>query len=587
MPSLDVANLPQIPAVKWADIQKYMDGWKPSTGQGDSWSEGDPLPQPVNIPGLGLVTFQDAGGKLEAAVLDPASRTMKVLSPDSEGGVAARDVAYGKNETVFSSMAKTVAPMAAVIGGGALLGGAFPSIYGGVGAGAAGGGSAAGGGGIGLGGAMEGSEIVGNLIGSGQLTGAGALEAAGLGGAGAAGAGSGLGGTLTAAAGAGGAVLPGAAGTAGATGAGAGAGAGTGAGAGVGTSAGTIASGVGAGSTLLGGAKDIAKTIGAAVGGSVLLDTLTKDQEIKVTDTKTTSPLSQEEKDLIDLNKQLAQKQLTAIDQASAYQKQLTDFALAELERQKKNSDAYDLINTPEKIAADAERQRQIDTLQLQSAQQEADRAAKLGPIQEELLQMELDQLRQGGKATPEQLATIKAAADAGIAAGNFDIDAATQRGIGLISDELANSRGLRLSDSPMSSEAALLAREGLIQKGSLEKNLRSGEATAALDYPLAVQQVQTAGITGQQSLATAATQFQDQLRQQAYSNRLALTGQTQSGGIGLSSIGSGNSALNALTQARLSNSSNTTTQSKGIGLGEIGSLIQGLGTSYLAFNKG
>lgn len=328
-----------------------------------------------------------------------------------------------------------------------------------------------------------------------------------------------------------------------------------------------------------------------AAGGGALLSALTGGKGLSGGSTSTTNttsipPMTQEEKDLIDLNKQLAQKQLASIDQASAYQKQYADLALATLQQQQKASDAYNLVNTPEKIAADAELQRQINTLQLTSAQQAADRAAKLGPVQQELLQLQLDQLRQGGRATPEQLAAIKAAADAGIASGNFDIDAATQRGIGLIADQLANSRGLRLTDSPMSSEAALLAREGVIQKGSLEKNLRAGQATAALNYPLAVQQVQTAGIQGQQSIADAAANFQAQLQQQAYNNRLALTGSASTGGIGLAGIGSGTGALSALTQAQINSGSTTSNVNKGIGLSDIGNLVQGLGSGYLAYSK-
>ena len=153
---------------------------------------------------------------------------------------------------------------------------------------------------------------------------------------------------------------------------------------------------------------------------------------------------------------------------------------------------------------------------------------------------MQLDALRSGGAATPEQLARIKAATEAGITAGTGDIDAQTARGIGMIADELANSRGLRLSDSPISSEAALLAREGEIQKGSLTKNLRAAEASSALNYPLAAQQIFGAQNTAQQGILQSAQQFQQQLREQAFRNRLALTGPATTGGIGLASIGSG-----------------------------------------------
>lgn len=188
------------------------------------------------------------------------------------------------------------------------------------------------------------------------------------------------------------------------------------------------------------------------------------------------------------------------------------------------------------------------------------DRANRMGPVQDQLLQMQLDQLKSGGAATPEQQQRIKEATDAAIAAGNTDIDASTQRGIGLISDELANSRGLRLSDSPMSSEAALLAREGVIQKGSLEKNLRASQAASTLNYPLAVQSL-TSGINlAQQGVGSAAQQFQAQLRQQAAQNRMQLFGQSAGSGIGLANVGNGagSSALSSLSGVRSQNQTKT-----------------------------
>ena len=323
--------------------------------------------------------------------------------------------------------------------------------------------------------------------------------------------------------------------------------------------------GVGFNLPTLAAAGAVATGLGALLGGK-------GGGSGSTTVTNSTPPMSAEERELINLNSQLAQRQLGAIDQLAPFQRELLDAAMADTRRISANNAAYDAAFPPE--------------LQAQMARAEADRVARLGPVQDELLQIQLAQLRQGGRATPEQLESIKAATDASIAAGSGDIDDATGRGIGLIADELANSRGLRLSDSPISSEAALLSREGMIQKGSLTRNLRAGQATAALNYPLAVQQVQTAGAQGQQSIADAAQAFQANLRQQAYQNRLALTGQAQSGGIGLAGIGSGSSALNALTTSRMAGGSTTTNTSRGIGLSDIGGLAQGLGTAYLAYNR-
>lgn len=262
------------------------------------------------------------------------------------------------------------------------------------------------------------------------------------------------------------------------------------------------------------------------------------------------APKTAEEIELDKINLELARKQLANVDQLAPFQEELISSAIKNLNQQNALDDAITGAVTPEQQAA--------------AFKAEFERSQRLGPIQDELLQLQLNDLRRGGAATPEQEARIKAAADAGIEAGSADIDASTGRGIGLIADELANSRGLRLSDSPISGEAALLAREGEIQKGSLVRNLRAGEAAARLNFPLAAQQIQSGINLNQQQLATSANQFQADLRQRAFQNRLALTGQTAQSGIGLSSI-SGGGIRNDQP------SSSTTNFKKGIGLGEIG----------------
>jgi len=232
---------------------------------------------------------------------------------------------------------------------------------------------------------------------------------------------------------------------------------------------------------------------------------------------------SAEEREFTALQSELARKQLANIEQLQPFQKELLDLTLADLRRSGAESAAMNVAITPEQRAT--------------AAKSEFERSQRLGPIQDELLQLQLDQLRRGGAATPEQLALIKEATGRGIEAGSADIDLSTKRGIGLIADELANSRGLRLTDSPIMNEAGFLARSGEDQKASLIKNLRAAEAQAALNYPLAVQNVQGGINLNQQSVAQNAQQFQAQLRQQAFQNRLALTGQTAQTGIGLSSI--------------------------------------------------
>lgn len=240
----------------------------------------------------------------------------------------------------------------------------------------------------------------------------------------------------------------------------------------------------------------------------------------------TTPAPSAEEQELIRLNTQLAQRQLQNIDQLQPFQKELIELSLADLRRQGASSSALDAAISPEDQAS--------------FAKEEFERARKLGPVQDQILEQQLANMR--GELTPGQ----QTAVDAQIAAGYGDIDRATGEGIGLIADELANSRGLRLSDTPILREATMLADSGLQQKASLSKNIR---ASALTQMP----QV-SAGIgMGQQNLASQTQAFQAELRQRAFQNRLALTGQTSSSGIGLATVGSGAgaSALSSLAGNR------------------------------------
>jgi hypothetical protein len=274
------------------------------------------------------------------------------------------------------------------------------------------------------------------------------------------------------------------------------------------------------------------------------------------TTVQTTAPTSDAENQLIQLQTQLAQQQLGAIKSQQPLNDQLIASAQSGITRNDAYQKALDAAISPEDQAA-------AQAAQFKQAQE-------LGPIQTQLAQMQLDALKQGGRATDQQKADIQSATDAAITAGTGDIDTQTKRGISMISDELANSRGLRLSDAPIGSEAALLERAAGDQKSSLINNLRANQASATLNYPLAVTGM-TSGINlSQQNSNQAFTNFQDQLRQQAQTNRLALTGPAISNGLGLSSIGGGNGALSALDSSR-----GRTSDSSGYNGGQV---IQGLG---------
>ena len=271
----------------------------------------------------------------------------------------------------------------------------------------------------------------------------------------------------------------------------------------------------------------------------------------------TTPPPSAEETELIRISTELSKRQLQNIDQLQPFQKELIELSLADLRRQGAASSAMDAAVSPEDQAA--------------FAKEEFERARKLGPVQDQILEQQLANMR--GELTPGQ----QTAVDAQIEAGYGDIDRATGEGIGLIADEIANSRGLRLTDTPILREATLLSERGLAEKSSLAKNIR---ASALTQMP----QVSSGIGLGQQTLASQTQAFQAELRNRASLNRMALTGNTMSSGIGLASAGggAGPAALSALAANR---SGTTHSRARGFNpqqyLSGWGSFMQGIGSLY------
>ncbi len=349
-------------------------------------------------------------------------------------------------------------------------------------------------------------------------------------------------------------------GAGGASGAGS-AGIGAGAAPAAGTTGGLFGGGGALGTGLSGNAlANLAATgVGVIGGGLALANGNKKSESVD----RTVPPPSAAEQSLINLNTQLSKAQVGNVNAMSPYQAELYKAATDAIKQQTAQSAAENAAISPEQRAA--------------LAKQQYDSAIAQGPMQQRLLQMQMDSLEQGGRATPQQLQDIGHATDTAIAAGTGDINTQTRRGIGMIADELANSRGLRLSDAPIGSEAALLTRAGNDQIASLTNNLRAGQASATLNYPLAVQGLQGNINQGQQGLMSNVANFQQQLQQQAYQNRLALTGQTAQSGIGLANIGN-NGALSALNSARIAGTDYTQNSNAGINLGQVGQFMSGIG---------
>ena len=216
----------------------------------------------------------------------------------------------------------------------------------------------------------------------------------------------------------------------------------------------------------------------------------------------------------------LAEAQLSAATAANEFQQLQFDVARPLLEQM--------IADAP--LLADLERQ------QLQLSVQSAQQAADLFPIQQRLLEMELESIERGPRATPEQEAQIDAAIAAAQATGESDIERFRTQGLEALREELAPGLGLRPSDTPILDRGARIVEEAARQQGQLVTGLQQTGAEARLNFPLAASQLQSQQIGFQQQLAQSTQEFQQQLRQQAFSNRFGLTGQAAQSGLGLSS---------------------------------------------------
>ncbi len=246
-------------------------------------------------------------------------------------------------------------------------------------------------------------------------------------------------------------------------------------------------------------------------------------------------------------------------------QLKLAEFQLTELQRQS---------TLQQEFAGQIE-----PLLEQQTADSEAARAERerLAPIQEELLQLSLEDLRRGGAATPEQAALIDEAADAGIEAGGIDIERFRTDSLEALREELAPSLGLRPGDTPILDRGSRVAAEATRQGGQLAAGFRGAAASARLSLPLAQSQLLQAGTSAQGQLVEATRQFQDQLRQQAFSNRIGL--QSAVGGIGL-----GLAQASQVPFPGFQHGSTTTgSSSPGLGsiLGGVGGLLTGFGSIF------
>ncbi len=235
--------------------------------------------------------------------------------------------------------------------------------------------------------------------------------------------------------------------------------------------------------------------------------------------------------------------------------------------------------------------QEQFESLQpLLEQQRVRDEAAfaqqqELAPIQRELLELELDAIRQGPGATDEQRALIEQATQSAIEVGESDISRFRESGLELLRTELAPNLGLRPGDTPIALRADKTLAEASRQQGQLVSNLRGAQAGAELNFPLLAGQLQSSRVSSQQNIATSSEQFLSQLRQQIIQNNLAASSTV--GGLNLSRASvpfAGSGVLAGL------NRGSTQTTSGGGSFGQtlsgIGGLLAGGAAVFAASSK-
>lgn len=285
------------------------------------------------------------------------------------------------------------------------------------------------------------------------------------------------------------------------------------------------------------------------------------------------APPSPEEAAWIESQMKLANQQIDILAKQAAFSDDYMTLIKPVLEAQK------EIILASANAANDPVQQAIVaKTAELQLAQLEHQGA--LMPMQLELMKAQLDQLKNGYKATPEQEALIDQTIQSQLAMGRSDLLDFSQQAMEQLRDELAPSLGLRPTDTPILDRGGEIQEQATRQYGQLERGLQAAGAEAKLNYPLAAAGVGNQAAQFQQNLQMAQQQLAGQLSSQAAQNRIALAG--VSGQPVSSAIGQGLGLANIGPSPLPFQRGSTTTQS-GFGtvmsgLGALGGFASGLG---------
>ena len=230
------------------------------------------------------------------------------------------------------------------------------------------------------------------------------------------------------------------------------------------------------------------------------------------------APLTPQEIDLQNRQIDLADQQIALINQQAPAVDDFLGFAQQLLQPQLELiQQELDLGTSPEAAAL---LQNQIDF-----ANSELDAIDAQRTTRTDLVRQSFDFIQSGGEATQRQRELIAAGADAAIARGESDIDRQLARTAEVIRSEIAPSRGLRVTDTPIFDQLDRAAEEATRGKANLVETIRGQQAQQDLQFPLQAGAVIAQANQGQQSILGDQAQFQQQLKEVAAQNRTGLTG--------------------------------------------------------------
>jgi len=298
------------------------------------------------------------------------------------------------------------------------------------------------------------------------------------------------------------------------------------------------------------------------------------------TTTSTTVTRTPEEIEYTKQQIELAKQQLALVEEEHGWQSEIYALTKPLLEKYALMVDQdFAEMQSPEYQAMKA-KQQQLDTANI-------DAQLRNLPMQEELLQRQLDEIRRGGAATDEQKRLIKDVADRALAGGETDINRFLGTGLDQIRNQMAPARGMRPDDGPMQEAAQRVLEEAVRQQGQLSQQVRGAQSQAELNFPLAAGQVTNQANQWQAGFNQDMNQFLSGLKTQAVQNRTALMGQLFS-----APMTAGDRGLNLVNVSRpnpVNFPQNTTTTQKTSGgsiFGGIGGLLQGVGAVAPLFSS-